>query len=204
MLTQTFDLADENWRFRRRIRFRNLLLVPTLLAALALGTSTYVAVTVPFFLLVTLEVWGIGGVLLVPILILGNQGDPVRMTLTGTDVTFERASGRKSIVRLDRRRVRIVLTNQSAYRGVTSGPFANHILFFGDFAQNVGVIPLTSAAYDSLRRQLPRAGVALVKTGPVPLQGGGLQEIFVKRSQTRTESSGRRDEPGDFGESLAA
>ncbi|MGA8276196.1 MAG: hypothetical protein WB852_07900, partial [Thermoplasmata archaeon] len=172
MLTQSFNLIDENWHARELRRHRAVILMPVLLACLVVGTSIYVGVTAPTFLETTLLVWVLGVPIVGLVLLFGIPSERTTMSVGSSSVIFSGPGRRVLTVHLDRKRVSVILIDQSVDTRRTSGPFGTHTPYWGVFSEVAERIPLTAEALDVLRRELPRAGLSLYSAAPLPFQPG--------------------------------
>jgi hypothetical protein len=177
---QTFDLVDERWRIRARRDRLVTFLAPIITAALAVFVTLRLWMLYPAQLGLTLELWGLGGVMLAAIMIVVGGGDPTRMTITSTTLEFARHGRYSFTIRLDKEKVSATLIDQSANPAVAKGSLGAFPPYFAVFSQAIESVPLTAEAFEALRRELPGHGFVLTESGPAPLLRGTLRYVYRK------------------------
>jgi hypothetical protein len=179
MLTQTFDLTNQTWKNRERQRRLANRLVPPSIVAVGVALAIWLWIRLPGeHASLTIGLVAFGVVALIGVLLVVNQSDPVGMTISGSTLTFTYLNGHSYSVSLDRKRAAAALLDQSAVPNIGSNPKGTLPPYLVSFGLGQEVIPLTAEAHAALLQALPRVGLALVKSGPDPLERRATRHVF--------------------------
>jgi hypothetical protein len=182
MLPQTFDLVDDHWLLGERRRRRLVVGFPIATALVFAGLSLSVWTLLPGLFPFTVELSAGLTIALVLVSLYGFRTDPVRLTISGQSLRFERKSGRSFSIELDRPNASVTLIDASTLRGVVSPRNPALPMFLIGSRQTGWPVPITAEAHAALQRELPKAGLDAEAKVLVPGRSGEGQVTYRRSS----------------------